>query len=72
MLDTVWKLLIIVLIIVDTEGNVNIHDTDFQKLKKSGVCKFELKVKGNCKNSDKCKWSHQIPKPLYREKNSSK
>ena len=48
------------------------HDTDFQKLKKSGVCKFELKVKGNCKNSDKCKWSHQIPKPLYREKNSSK
>ena len=44
------------------------HDIDFQKLKKFGVCKFELKAKGNCKNSDKCKWSHQILKALYREK----
>ena len=44
------------------------HDIDFQKLKKFGLYKFELKAKGNCKNSDKCKWSHQTPKPLYREK----
>ena len=39
------------------------NDIDFQKLKK-----FELKAKENCENSDKCKWSHQIPNPLYREK----
>ena len=44
------------------------HDTDFQKLKKSGVRKFELNAKENCANSDKCKWSHQILKLLYREK----
>ena len=46
----------------------NSHDIDLQKLKKFRVCKFELKAKGNCKNSNKCKWSHQISKPLYREK----
>ena len=44
------------------------HDIDFQKLKKSEVCKFELNAKENCKNSVKCKWSHQTPKPLYRKK----
>ena len=47
------------------------HDIDFQKLKKSGLYKFELKAKGNCKNSDKCKWSHQIPKQLYRQKTAA-
>ena len=47
------------------------HDINFQKLKKFGVYKFELKAKENCKNSDKCKWSHQIPKPSYREKTTA-
>ena len=44
------------------------HDIDFQKLKKFGVCKFELKVKINCKNSDKCKWSYRNH---YAKKNSA-
>ena len=39
----------------------------FQKIRKFGVYKLELKAKGSCKNSDTCKWSHQIRKPLYNE-----
>ena len=47
------------------------HDIDFQKLKKFGICKFELKAKGRCKNSDKFKLNHQTPKPLYRQKTTA-
>lgn len=44
------------------------HEKDFQKRKTFGVCKFQLKAKGKCKNSDECQWSHQIAKPLYKDK----
>ena len=47
------------------------HDIGFQKLNKFGVCKFELKAKWSYKNSDTCKWSHQIRKPLYNEKTAA-
>ena len=50
------------------EGNVNVHMT--LVFRNSKNLEY-VNLKGNRKNSDKCKWSHQIPKPLYKEKTAA-
>ena len=39
------------------------RDIDFRKL---GICKFDLKKQGSCRNGKNCKWSHQTPEKLRK------
>ena len=47
------------------------HDIDFRKHFGNSNRLGCVNLKGNCKNSGKCKWSQQIPKPLYKEKTAA-